>query len=122
MLSYKPETFASLYESDVGQRLWTFLILPETIALLETTSELGKPAVEGIEEQLLEAFRDEILADRVEQMIRHIVRQIMEHRGWVLDRSEVKVQSMPFTKAPAIVGPTGPRSMLSAIQAIRGTW
>jgi hypothetical protein len=99
MLSYKPETFATLYKSDIGQRLWSFLIRPETIARLETASELGKPAVEGIEEQLLEAFRDEVLADRVKQMIGHMARQIMEHHGWVLDQSEVKVQSVPFTKA-----------------------
>ena len=32
-------------------------------------------------------------------MIGHMVRQIMEHHGWVLDQSEVKAQSVPFTKA-----------------------
>lgn len=99
MLVYKPDKFASLYESDIGQRLWAFLMQPENIARLETASELGKPAVEGIEEQLLHEFREEVLADRVKQMIGHMVRQILEQRDWVLDQSDVKVQSVPFIKA-----------------------
>ena len=49
MLRYNPEKFASLSESDVGKRIWSFLTRPATIARLETASELGKPAVEGIE-------------------------------------------------------------------------
>lgn len=28
-----------------------------------------------------------------------MVRQILEHRDWVLDQTDVKVQSVPFTKA-----------------------
>src|SRR5260221_14330585 len=85
MLRYNPEKLASLSESDIGQRLWSFLTRAETIARLETASELGKPAVEGIEEQLLEEFREEALADRNKQMIGHMVRQIMEQRGWILE-------------------------------------
>ncbi len=99
MLAYNPDKFASLYESDLGQRLWAFLTQPENIARLETASELSKPAVEGIEEQLLHEFREEVLADRVKQMIGHMVRQILEQRDWVLDQSDVKVQSVPFIKA-----------------------
>jgi hypothetical protein len=99
MLTYNPDKFASLYESDIGQRLWAFLTQPENIARLETASELSKPAVEGIEERLLHEFREEVLADRVKQMIGHMVRQILEQRDWVLDQSDVKVQSVPFMKA-----------------------
>jgi len=99
MWTYNPEKFASLFQTDIGQRLWSFLLRPETIARLETASELAKPAVEGIEEQLLEEFGEAILADRVKQMVGHMVRQVMEHRGWNLDQSDVKVQSVPFIKA-----------------------
>lgn len=99
MLAYSPEKFASLHASDLGQRIWGFLTRPETIARLETASELGKPAVEGIEEQLLGEFREEVLADRVKQMVGHMVRQILQQRDWVLDQSDVKVQSVPFMKA-----------------------
>lgn len=99
MLTYNPEKFATLYKSDLGQRIWSFLIQPEIVARLETASDLGKPAVEGIEEQLLQEFGDEVLADRTKQMVGHIVRQIMEQRDWVLDQSDVKLQSVPFIKA-----------------------
>jgi hypothetical protein len=99
MFGYVPDKFASLYETPIGQRIWAFLTRAESVARLETASELGKPAVEGIQEQLLEEFREEILADRVKQMIGHMVRQILEQRDWVLDQSDVKVQSVPFSKA-----------------------
>ena len=99
MLAYNPERFSSLYASALGQRLWGFLTQPENVARLETASELSKPAVEGIEEQLLEEFREDVLANRVKQMVGHMVRQIMEQRDWVLDQTDVKVRSVPFSKA-----------------------
>lgn len=91
MLAYNPEKFASLYAAEIGQQLWGFLSLPENIARLETASELGKTAVEGIEE-LLEVFSKDMLVDRVKQMI-------LEQRDWVLEQSDVKVRSVPFMKA-----------------------
>lgn len=99
MFTYNPDKFASLYSSQLGQRIWALLTQEENVARLETASELGKPAVEGIEEQLLAEFREEVLADRVKQMVGHMVRQILEQRGWVLDQTDVKVQSVPFSKA-----------------------
>ncbi|WP_114215808.1 hypothetical protein [Ochrobactrum sp. 3-3] len=99
MLTYRPEKFASLYDSELGQRIWSFLTRDDNVARLETASELSKPAVEGIEEQLLAEFREEVLADRVKQMVGHMVRQILEQRNWVLDQTDVKVQSVPFSKA-----------------------
>lgn len=99
MHAYNPDKFASLYQSELGQRIWAFLTQPENVARLETASQLSKPAVEGIEEQILEEFREDILADRVKQMVGHMVRQILEQRDWVLDQTDVKVQSVPFSKA-----------------------
>lgn len=99
MFAYNPEKFASLYASHLGQRLWAFLTRPDNVARLETASELSKPAVEGIEEQLLAEFREEVLVDRVKQMVGHMVRQILEQQGWVLDQADVKVKSVPFSKA-----------------------
>ena len=96
---YNPGKFASLYESEIGQRLWDFLTQSENTIRLETASELSKPAVEGIGEQLLKEFGEDVLEDRVKQMIGHMVRQILEQRGWVLDQSNVTVQSVPFIKA-----------------------
>ena len=99
MFAYNPEKFASLFASALGQRLWAFLTQPEIVARLETASELSKPAVEGIQEQLLAEFREDVMAHRVKQMVGHMVRQIMEQRDWVLDQTDVKVRSVPFIKA-----------------------
>ena len=99
MFAYNPEKFVSLYGTELGQRIWAFLTEAENVARLETASQLSKPAVEGIEEHLLDEFREDVLADRVKQMIGHMVRQILEQRDWVLDQTDVKVQSVPFSKA-----------------------
>lgn len=99
MFTYIPEKFASLFATPLGQRLWTFLTRPDNVARLETASELSKPAVEGIAEQLLAEFREDVLTHRVKQMAGHMVRQILEQRGWVLDQTDVKVRSVPFIKA-----------------------
>ena len=99
MFAYNPEKFASLYETELGRRIWAFLTQAENVARLETASQLSKPALEGIEEQLLEEFREDVLANRIKQMAGHMVRQILEQRDWVLDQTDVKLQSVPFTKA-----------------------
>ena len=99
MYTYNPEKFASLFGSPLGQSLWDFLTQRETVARLETASELGKPAVEGVEGQLLKKFREDVLTHRVKQMVGHMVRQIMEQDNWVLDQTDVKVRSVPFIKA-----------------------
>lgn len=114
MFTYPPEKFASLYGSPLGQSIWKFLTRPETVARLATASELGRPAVEDIEEQLLDEFREDVLADRTKQMIGHMVRQIMQQSGWVIDRSEVRVQSVPFIKAMRYTRPNWSTFMLSA--------
>lgn len=99
MAVYVPGVFAQLYRSTLGQKIWLLLNRADIVAALETASRLGKPAVEGIEAQLLEAFGEQVLANRVKQMIGHMVRQILERRGWILAQSEVKVSSVPFIKA-----------------------
>ena len=99
MLTYNPGKFASLYASEIGQRLQDFLNRPENITRLETASELSKPAVEGIGEQLLEKFGDDVRENRVKQMIGRMVRKILKRHSWVRDRKGVAVQSAPFTVA-----------------------
>lgn len=105
MPAYNPEKFASLAATELGRRIWSFLNTDDIVARLETASQLGKPALEGIEDQILLEFGCDVMADRVKQMIGHMVRQVMENRDWVLDQSDVKVQSIPFTKASRYTRP-----------------
>lgn len=107
MLTYTPGSFSTLYATDLGRRLWEFLNRDEIVARLETASELGKPAVEGISEQLLDAFREDALPDRVKQMIGHMTRQVMEHHGWEIDLSQVRILGVPFAKGARYRRPGG---------------
>ena len=67
---------------------------------METAAQLDRPAVEGIEESLLSEFGEAVLDGRTKQMIGHMVRQIMENRGYVVAQQNVKVTNgAPFTRA-----------------------
>lgn len=100
MANYNPGVFASLFNSELGQSLWSFLNQPDTIVQLETATALDRPAVEAIEEPLLEKFGAAVLEDRVKQMIGHMVRQIMEHRGYVIGVQNTKITNgAPFSRA-----------------------
>ncbi len=102
MLNYVPETFTSLYNIPLGQDLWIFLNEPETVLRMKTASDLGKPALEGIEETLLERFEQHVETlseDRWKQMMGHMTRQVMAAAGYVIGQQNVKVNSAVFTRA-----------------------
>lgn len=106
MFTYKPGNFyVSLYATPIGPQLWDFLNRPETIARLETASELSKPALQGIGEQLLREFGKDVLDKKdIKQMIGDMVLQIMEWRGWEKDidqgdQGKVEVRLVPFISA-----------------------
>jgi hypothetical protein len=95
---YQAGRFASTADTPLGHSLWAFLTDNETVHAMEVASDLGQPAVAGIEEALLEKFGDAVLADRTKQMIGHMVRQIMEREGFIVDQNDVKINSIPFSK------------------------
>lgn len=100
MLKFEPGVFKASYETKEGKDLWDFLNEPMTVAQMETATALGRPAVEGIEEPLLENFGKAVLNDRTKQMLGRMVRQIMEHRGYVIDQQNVKITNgAPFSRA-----------------------
>lgn len=65
---------------------------------MKLATDLGFPAVAGVEEGLLRKFGEDVLDDRIKQMIGHMVRQVMERRGFVVDQTEVRMNSVPFAK------------------------
>lgn len=106
MLIYHPEKFKSLSLTPIGLRMWAFLNRDNIVQLLETKSADGYPAVMGIENEILEEFGDALQEERLRQMIGHMVRQILEARGWQLDQMNVKTTSAPFTKAARYTHPS----------------
>ena len=95
---YQAGRFAGTARTPHGREMWAFLSDPKTILAMEVASDLGQPAVAGIEEALLKRFGDYVLLDRVKQLIGHMVRQLMEREGFVVDQSNVKIGSVPFSK------------------------
>lgn len=90
-MEYRPDKFSDLASLSIGKNLWTFLTTEESMIRMETAIDLGKPAVEAVAGRLVEEFGDDVRVDRVKQMIGHMVRQIMESRGYQLDAQNVKV-------------------------------
>ena len=100
MNSYIPGVFSTSYATPLGPELWEFLNRPESILQMETATKLERPAVEGIEEDLLLEFGRLDQDDRVKQMIGHMVRQIMERLGYVIAVQNVKITNgAPFSRA-----------------------
>lgn len=105
MNAYLPGVFAATYDSDIGKSLWVFLNQKDNIVRMQTASALDRPAVEGVETQLLSEFGEAVFGvavtnDRIKQMIGHMVRQIMEAMGYVIAVQNVKITNgAPFTRA-----------------------
>ena len=104
---YDAGPFRSLADTDLGRRLWQFLNEELTVARLETTTDRAKPAVFGIEEQLLQRFGNVVADNRVKQMIGHMVRQVIESRGYRIERRNVTIGSALFSKGTRYHG--GPK-------------
>ena len=95
---YVGSRFSKEANTDLGKDVFAFLASDASVEAMEVASDLGSPAVAGIEEKLLEKFDNKVLPDRIKQMIGHMVRQIMEHEGFVVDQNDVKMGSVPFSK------------------------
>lgn len=97
-IDYEPGNFKSLAETPLGKKLWVFLTRDDIVTRMDTATDLGNPAVAGIEEPLLEEFGDEVLERRVKQMIGHMVRQVMEAENYEIDQQNVTINSAVFAK------------------------
>ena len=98
-MEYDAWKFVQLAESEFGKKLWKFLNEREAFIRMETATRLKRPAVEGIAEELLIRFDEEIksLDDsnnrRVKQMIGHMVKQVMAAHNYHVSMKNVRVIS-----------------------------
>jgi hypothetical protein len=95
---YEAGRFVNDANTLLGREIFDFLASDASVDAMEVASDLGSPAVAGIEEKLLGKFGEKVLPDRIKQMIGHMVRKIMEDEGFVVDQSDVKMGSVPFSK------------------------
>ncbi len=91
---YKPDKFVNTFREENGQEIWELLNIPENVIRMETASYLSRPAVEPLSPFLLHRFGPSVKRDRIKQMIGHMARQIMEARGYRLDRSNVRIKRL----------------------------
>ena len=98
---YKPNRFSSTFDNGGGPDIWAFLNQPDNIIRMETATYLVRTAAEPLSPFLLSRFGDDIRAPRLKQMIGHMIRQIMESRGYHVDRNNVRITTTDnmFTSA-----------------------
>lgn len=92
MKAFDSGSFSDVSNTAMGKKLWELLNSEDSRIRLETATYLGKPALEGLQRQLLSAFGDEIRLDRWKQVAGRMTRQIMEERGYSFMRSGMKVR------------------------------
>jgi hypothetical protein len=95
------KTFGDLYKTEQGQKIWKFLNDPISIARMQAVSDVGKPALLGVESLLIDNFqiqdresvseKDKAQFDRLKQMLGAMARQVMEANGYKLHSNNVKV-------------------------------
>ena len=81
-LTYEPQNFRDIAETEIGKELWEWLRNSDNIIRMETASYLGRAAVEPLGPYLVKHFGQDIAEDRLKQTIGHMVRQIMEALGY----------------------------------------
>lgn len=91
MTSYRPDKFASAYQTFEGERLWRWLNHPRQVEAMETASYLRRPAIEALSPRLHATFGTLVGSLAVRQMVGHMVRQVMENRGHMVDRANVRI-------------------------------
>lgn len=99
MLIYKPEKFRSLYTGELGEKLWIFLNSNENQIRFEMAAKFGRPAVEAVEDLLYINFGEQIIDLRVKQMIGHMIKQIMEFRGYRADANGILTKNKEIFKS-----------------------
>ena len=92
MKNFDSGSFSDIANTPMGKKLWELLNSEDSRIRLETATYLGKPALEGLQLQLLAAFGDEIRLDRWKQATGRMTKQVMEERGYSFVRSGMKVK------------------------------
>jgi hypothetical protein len=91
-MDYKAGHFLNYYNERLGKDLWAFLNDHDSIVRMETASLLRRPAVEPLSELLIQKFGKKVREDIIKQMIGHMVRQIMERRGFKLEAKNIAIR------------------------------
>lgn len=97
-LGYKIGSYTDI-DSDLRNRIWSFLNERKTIQKMINVSNLNRPAAEGIAHDLFNKFGI-VFVDRVKMCIGYLIKQVMENNGfhWISKGHKLK-QNPIFNKA-----------------------
>lgn len=101
MHDFVPGSFSDVSNTPLGQAIWAYLQTQSSIACLETTTYLKRPALEGLQPHLIAQFGDDVRTDRIKRMTGRMVRQVMERRGYALDQTDVGIRVGDLYKTAA---------------------
>ena len=79
--TFIPGSFGDVFDTDLGRELWSLLTHESTIKLMEDASDRGRPAVEPLQELLLDRFGQAVAENRIKQMFGRMIRQVFERPG-----------------------------------------
>lgn len=101
---FNPRTYTDISGRPESIRLWSFLNRENSKTKMMTASDLGRPALEAVAEDLLDEFGDQFAEsyphrDRFKQMAGAMTRQVMEAAGYVWVRDNVPLSGAPFSRA-----------------------
>ncbi len=96
--------FSHAIDTEIGQRILSFLQEPISIQVMKTAAYLKVPAADALTPLLLERFgqdfdqlqalgdqADQIGFDYLKKTIGYLIRRVMEQHGYVLDQTNVKI-------------------------------
>lgn len=103
-LPFKPGSFTDISDRAESIELWSFLNEPNSKTKMMTASDLGRPALEAMANDLLDKFGDQFsdayrYRNRFKQMAGAMTRQVMDAVGYVWLRDNVPLSGAPFSRA-----------------------
>ena len=88
-MKYEPKNFSDLFATPMGADLWEYLQRPSVVLALEVATKLHRPAIEAIGDDLIGEFGEVVRSKRIKQLVGHMVRQLLESRGYELEAQRV---------------------------------
>jgi hypothetical protein len=99
-VTYKSKKFNDV-PPQVRARVWALIETEEMLTRMTTATDLERPAVEALARPLLDELDPTVLGSpRVRQMIGDMVRELLEHYGFEIERQNVRItRPGPFSTA-----------------------
>jgi hypothetical protein len=102
----------------VQDGLWNCVLRPENIIRMEAVTAVERPAVEALSGPLVLEFGREIAQPSINQMVGHMVRQVMEALEYKVDRERVRINRPGlFATGMTFRRPSQPRSRSVTVTA-----